>query len=37
MTDAPGTVDELQLRDLHIRLRKKEKAVVAEDTPEYGM
>jgi aspartyl-tRNA synthetase len=26
MTDAPGTVDELQLRELHIRLRKKEQA-----------
>ena len=38
MTDAPGTVDELQLRDLHIRLRKKEKAVAAtDDAPEYGM
>ena len=24
MTDAPGAVDELQLRELHIRLRKKE-------------
>ncbi|MGD8174531.1 aspartate--tRNA ligase [Marinimicrobium sp. ARAG 43.8] len=27
MTDAPGGVDEQQLRDLHIRLRKKEKPV----------
>ena len=26
MTDAPGAVDELQLRELHIRLRKKEQA-----------
>jgi aspartyl-tRNA synthetase len=37
MTDAPSTVDELQLRDLHIRLRKKEKTVVAADAAEYGM
>lgn len=29
MTDAPGAVDDLQLRDLHIRLRKKEQAVAA--------
>jgi len=38
MTDAPGTVDELQLRELHIRLRntKKEKTE-SEETPEYGM
>ena len=40
MTDAPGFVDDLQLRELHIRLRKKEKAN-AEATPvegaEYGM
>jgi aspartyl-tRNA synthetase len=38
MTDAPGIVDELQLRELHIRLRntKKEK-VEGEETPEYGM
>ena len=26
MTDAPGAVDELQLRELHIRLRQKEQA-----------
>jgi aspartyl-tRNA synthetase len=39
MTDAPGFVDDLQLRELHIRLRKKEKAEAASiDTPaEYGM
>jgi aspartyl-tRNA synthetase len=40
MTDAPGFVDDLQLRELHIRLRKKEKAN-AEAAPvegaEYGM
>jgi len=30
MTDAPGTVDELQLRELHIRLRKKEQAAAAQ-------
>jgi len=29
MTDAPGAVDDLQLRDLHIRLRKKEQAAAA--------
>ncbi len=29
MTDAPGMVDELQLRELHIRLRKKEQATQA--------
>jgi aspartyl-tRNA synthetase len=43
MTDAPGFVDDLQLRELHIRLRKKEKANVAEseaapaESAEYGM
>lgn len=42
MTDAPGFVDDLQLRELHIRLRKKEKAnVETEAAPaesaEYGM
>jgi aspartyl-tRNA synthetase len=42
MTDAPGFVDDLQLRELHIRLRKKEKAnAEAESAPaasaEYGM
>jgi len=40
MTDAPGFVDDLQLRELHIRLRKKEKAdaVESETVPaEYGM
>jgi len=38
MTDAPGTVDEMQLRELHIRLRntKKEKTE-GEAAPEYGM
>lgn len=30
MTDAPGAVDELQLRELHIRLRKKEQAAAAQ-------
>lgn len=30
MTDAPGIVDELQLRELHIRLRKKEQAAAAQ-------
>ncbi|WP_111641278.1 aspartate--tRNA ligase [Marinimicrobium alkaliphilum] len=30
MTDAPGAVDEVQLRDLNIRLRKKEKPAAAE-------
>jgi len=38
MTDAPGAVDELQLRELHIRLRKKEKAETAPaEAAEYGM
>jgi aspartyl-tRNA synthetase len=38
MTDAPGYVDDLQLRDLHIRLRKKEKAEAAPvESAEYGM
>ena len=42
MTDAPGFVDDLRLRELHIRLRKKEKAnAEAEAAPaegaEYGM
>lgn len=42
MTDAPGFVDDLQLRELHIRLRKKEKAnAEVEAAPaegaEYGM
>lgn len=37
MTDAPGTVDDLQLRDLHIRLRKKEQVAVAVEVAEYGM
>ena len=39
MTDAPGAVDDLQLRELHIRLRKKEKAesVSTETAAEYGM
>lgn len=43
MTDAPGFVDDLQLRELHIRLRKKEKAGAAEsetapaESAEYGM
>lgn len=36
MTDAPGAVDDLQLRELHIRLRKKEQAV-AVAAPEYGL
>lgn len=31
MTDAPGAVDELQLRELHIRLRKKEQAAPASE------
>jgi aspartyl-tRNA synthetase len=35
MTDAPGAVDDLQLRELHIRLRKKEQAVA--EAVEYGM
>lgn len=30
MTDAPGIVDELQLRELHIRLRKKEQVAAAQ-------
>jgi len=38
MTDAPGFVDDLQLRELHIRLRKKEKAESAPtESAEYGM
>ena len=38
MTDAPGFVDDLQLRELHIRLRKKEKAEAAPaEAAEYGM
>ncbi len=37
MTDAPGAVDDLQLRELHIRLRKKEQVSVAVETAEYGM
>ncbi len=37
MTDAPSAVDELQLRELHIRLRKKEQASAAVETAEYGM
>lgn len=37
MTDAPGAVDDLQLRDLHIRLRKKEQAAVTVEAAEYGM
>lgn len=38
MTDAPGFVDDLQLRELHIRLRKKEKAEPAPaESAEYGM
>ncbi len=37
MTDAPGTVDELQLRELHIRLRNVKKEKVEGETPEYGM
>jgi aspartyl-tRNA synthetase len=37
MTEAPSSVDELQLRDLHIRLRKKEKTSVTVDAAEYGM
>jgi aspartyl-tRNA synthetase len=36
MTDAPGAVDDLQLRELHIRLRKKEQAA-AVAAPEYGL
>lgn len=38
MTDAPGFVDDLQLRELHIRLRKKEKVEAAStESAEYGM
>jgi aspartyl-tRNA synthetase len=37
MTDAPGAVDDTQLRDLHIRLRKKEQAVAAAPAAEYGL
>jgi len=43
LTDAPGLVDDLQLRELHIRLRKQEKAAAAATTEaqeaaaEYGM
>lgn len=38
MTDAPGAVDDVQLRELHIRLRKKEKAEAAPaEAVEYGM
>lgn len=42
MTDAPGFVDDLQLRELHIRLRKKEKAnaeveAAPAESAEYGM
>lgn len=40
MTDAPGFVDDLQLRELHIRLRKKEKVETgAQEVPqaEYGL
>ena len=38
MTDAPGFVDDLQLRELHIRLRKKEKVDAAPaESAEYGM
>lgn len=38
MTDAPGAVDELQLRELHIRLRKKEKVeATPAEAAEYGM
>jgi aspartyl-tRNA synthetase len=37
MTDAPGAVDEQQLRELHIRLRKKEPAAAAVAAPEYGL
>ena len=38
MTDAPGFVDDLQLRELHIRLRKKEKVETAPaEGAEYGM
>lgn len=34
MTDAPGLVDEAQLRELHIRLRKKEQAAAATQAAE---
>lgn len=37
MTDAPGAVDDMQLRDLHIRLRKKEPVAVVVEAAEYGM
>ncbi|HWV15214.1 MAG TPA: aspartate--tRNA ligase [Cellvibrio sp.] len=37
MTDAPGAVDDVQLRELHIRLRKKEQAAPAAEVAEYGM
>ena len=37
MTDAPGTVDELQLRELHIRLRNQKKEQPVGESPEYGM
>ncbi|RYY02458.1 MAG: aspartate--tRNA ligase [Gammaproteobacteria bacterium] len=39
MTDAPGFVDDLQLRELHIRLRKKEKTSEeqSEAPAEYGL
>lgn len=37
MTDAPGTVEELQLRELHIRLRNVKKEKTEGDVPEYGM
>jgi aspartyl-tRNA synthetase len=37
MTDAPGTVEELQLRELHIRLRNVKKEKVEGEAPEYGM
>ncbi len=37
MTDAPGAVDDLQLRELHIRLRKKEQVSASLDAAEYGM
>lgn len=37
MTDAPGAVDDLQLRELHIRLRKKEPVAATTEAAEYGM